>query len=67
MHWGKLRLRSLSLAIGEDLKPQSVHVKSGDAEAACKYTARNGKVTIELASEIVLDAGQKLEVVIATV
>ena len=55
---GQGRLRNLSVAIGEDLKPQSVHVKAGDAEVACKHAARDGKVTIELAAEIVLDAGQ---------
>ena len=67
VQWGKLRLRSLSLAVGKDAKPQSVHVKAGDVEVACKHAARDGKVTIELASEIVLDAGQRLEVLIATV
>jgi hypothetical protein len=67
VQWGKLRVRSLSLALGENAKPQSVHVKAGNAELACKHAARDGKVTIELASEIVLNAGQKLEVLIATV
>jgi hypothetical protein len=67
VQWGKLRLRSLALALGEGAKPQSVQVKAGDAEVACKHATRDGKVTIELASEIVLDAGQKLEVMIATV
>jgi len=40
-------------------------VKSGDAEIASKHTLADGKITIDLASDLLLHAGQKLEVVIA--
>jgi len=63
--WGKLRLRSLSFALPANLRPQQVRVKSGDAEIASTHTLADGKLTIDLASDLLLQAGQKIEVVIA--
>jgi non-lysosomal glucosylceramidase len=65
LRWGKLRLRSLSFALPENLRPQQVRVKSGGAEIAGKHTVAGGKITIDLASDLLLQAGEKIEVSIA--
>jgi uncharacterized protein (DUF608 family) len=64
LKWGKLRLRSLSLALPANLQPQRVRVTSAGAEIASKHTVAGGTITIDLASDLVLKAGQKLEVAI---
>jgi non-lysosomal glucosylceramidase len=65
LRWGKLRLRSLSFALPANLRPKQVRIHSGGAEIASKHTLADGKITIDLASDLLLQAGQKIEVVIA--
>ncbi len=65
LRWGKLRLRSLAFAVPKNGKPQSVRVKVGSAEVKAKHEAADGRVTITLAAEVTLQAGDKIEVTIA--
>ena len=65
LKWGKLRLRSLALALAEKADPKSVRVTVNGAEAACKHRVENGRVVIDLAADAVIRAGQKIEVTVA--
>jgi hypothetical protein len=65
LKWGKLHLRSLAFALAEKANPKSVRVTANGAEAPCKHRVENGRVVIDLAAEAVIQAGRKIEVIIA--
>ena len=60
VRWGKLKLRSLIFAVAA--KPTQVTVTAGARPLPASFTFRDGRVEITLAAEIVLDAGQELDV-----
>jgi len=63
--WGKLRLRTLALAAAGGKAPQSVRVTAGGKDVDCHHEARDGKVLITFAAEVVVPEGQRVEVQIA--
>jgi hypothetical protein len=65
LRWGKLRLRSLAFALAEKANPQNVHVVANGVPVTCRHRIENGTITIDLADETILQAGQKLEITIA--
>lgn len=62
---GKLRLRSLAFALAENAKPKTVRVKADDGDLPSTHVIADGKMKIELAADVTLQPGQKLEVVIS--
>jgi non-lysosomal glucosylceramidase len=65
LRWGTLRLRSLAFALPENAVPQRVTFSANGGALDCKHRVEDGNVLIELAQEVVLKAGQKLEIAIA--
>ena len=65
LKWGKLHLRGLAFALADKANPKSVRVTANGAEAPCKYRLENGKLVIDLAADAVIQAGRKIEVIIA--
>jgi hypothetical protein len=61
LKWGKLRLRSLAFAVPQNTTPTQVRVA---AQTTFRHRLDGDTVIIELADDVVLEAGQKLEVVI---
>jgi hypothetical protein len=60
LKWGSLRLRTISLAT--PVKPGSATVKVGDKTTASSLSWQDGKATITLSNEVILTAGQSLEI-----
>ncbi len=58
--WGSLRLRTISLAT--PAKPGSATVKVGDKTTTSSLSWQDGKATITLTNEVVITAGQSLEI-----
>jgi len=61
LKWGKLRLRSLAFDVPQNTTTTHVRVA---AQTAFRHHMDGETVIIELADDVVLEAGQKLEVVI---
>lgn len=60
--YGSLKVRTIALTTGEKA-PASVKVTVNGRSAASKFAAKDGKVVISLASDVVLGTGKKLEIV----
>ena len=66
LRWGKLRLKSLAFALVGKAAPAQLRVAAGGVEVAAKHRVANGTITVELAAETTLRAGEKIEVTIAS-
>jgi hypothetical protein len=62
---GKLRLKTLAFAVAKDAKPAGVTVTAAGKPVECKHAVQDGRVSITLGAEAVIEAGQSLEVKIA--
>ena len=62
---GKLRLRRLAFALAEKAAPKNVRVTADGAEMACKHHVESDRIVIDLAADVVLQAGHKIEITIA--
>jgi hypothetical protein len=62
IHWGKLRLRELALALPDKFVPRTVVVTVNGHEVAAKFAAAGARVTISMADEVLVDSNQKMEV-----
>jgi hypothetical protein len=60
--WGKVRLKTLALALPEDVVPTSVSVTLDDKPLPGKHSVRQGRITVTLAEDAVLAAGQTMRV-----
>ncbi len=60
--WGKLRLRTLAFAVTESVKPTKVQVALQGGDLACRHSRRGGRLLITLAADVVVEAGQALEI-----
>ena len=64
LKWGKLRLRSLAFALPVKTVPKNVCVVLGGTAVASRYRVENGRVVIDLAAQVVLQAGERIDVTI---
>jgi uncharacterized protein (DUF608 family) len=64
LKWGKLRLKTLGLALPAGAKPQTVAVTVDGRPQASAFTAAEGRLTITLNEAANLEPGQKLAVAI---
>jgi non-lysosomal glucosylceramidase len=64
LKWGKLRMRTLAFAIAENVRPAKVKVTLKSEELACRHTTRDGRLLVTLDADVVLEAGQTLEITI---
>jgi non-lysosomal glucosylceramidase len=64
LKWGKLRMRTLAFAIAENVRPAKVKVTLKGKELACRHTTRDGRLLVTLDADVVLEAGQTLEITI---
>lgn len=62
MRYGKLRLRTISLAPVEKV-PVSVKVKANGKKVNCSSELKDGKLLVSLAADVVIEAGKMLEIV----
>ena len=62
LNWGKLRSRSLAFMVPKNIVPKNVRVA---AKPAFRHRVHGETLIIELADDDVLEAGQKLEIIIA--
>jgi uncharacterized protein (DUF608 family) len=60
--WGKLRLRTLALAVPEGMKPGAVTVSVAGKAVESKHAVEKRRVTITLAADAVIEAGQAIQV-----
>lgn len=62
--WGKLRLRSLAFALPQAVKASKVTVRAGEKKIGVKHKLENTWLSLALDAEVMLSAGDSLEVVI---
>lgn len=62
--WGKLRVRTLAFALGDKVTARTVTAKVNGKTRPSKQVLENNRLRITLASEVNIQAGQKIEVVI---
>jgi len=62
---GRLRLRTLALALADGAKPTKVSVTVGGKAAPATLKLDSGRATIALAEEATIRAGQKIEVAVS--
>ncbi len=62
LKYGHLRLKSISLAIGKDSKPNALNVRLNGQIIQASISQEGEKITINLESEVKLDQGEKLEI-----
>jgi uncharacterized protein (DUF608 family) len=62
LKWGRLRLRTLALGLPKEVAGKQVTLKAGGKAVACTAEVSAGRIHITLASELLLEAGQTLEV-----
>ena len=65
LRWGRLRLSKLVFAVPQAAKSVEVSVTLGETTLPATYSLAEGRVTISLGRETVLEAGQSLHVEIA--
>jgi hypothetical protein len=64
LRWGKLRLRTLAFALPGNVRPTTVSVTVDGNPIAATHALTNSRLTITLAADAGLQAGQKAEIVI---
>jgi non-lysosomal glucosylceramidase len=62
---GKLRLKSVSLGLGEARNPKAVRLSLGDKPVAGKLQIHDGMAKITLPAEITIEAGETLHITLA--
>ncbi len=62
--WGRLRLRSLAFNLADNLKPNKVTVTLAGQAVTTAMTLNQGKVEIRMESEVVVNEGDVLSVII---
>ena len=65
LRWGRMHLKTLALAIPEKAQPRQVSVKVAGATVGAGHGVADGRLTITLASETVLEPDKALEVLVA--
>jgi len=63
--WGRLRLKTLALALLGGKTARAVHVSVGGQSIAATHTVDGHRLLVTLGEEIVLKAGDSLEVIVA--
>jgi hypothetical protein len=63
--WGKLRLRSISLAT--DSQPASATVEVNGKTISAEISHNHGTCTLTLSEDVILTAGQAIHVVLKTI
>lgn len=64
LHWGKLRLRSLSFALREGMTAHQLQVRRDGKNMAATFTQEGSRVIVTLSADVSLKPGQKMEVTI---
>jgi uncharacterized protein (DUF608 family) len=62
VRYGRLRVRKLVFAVLDDPKPKRVRVQAEGNDVQAGYTIHGGDLRIELKADVVLEAGQTLDV-----
>jgi hypothetical protein len=62
---GRLHLKTLALAVPEKAQPKQVSVKIGGATVGASHVVDDGRLTITLASETVIEPDKAVEVLVA--
>ena len=62
--WGRLKLKSLALALPKDAAPVTLRVSVGGQPVDAKHELKDGRLRITLGREVLLTPGKKLEVAI---
>jgi uncharacterized protein (DUF608 family) len=65
LKWGRLRLRTLELALPKGVAGTRVELEAGGKAVACAAEVSGGRVRITLAADLILQAGHSLEIHIA--
>jgi uncharacterized protein (DUF608 family) len=65
VRWGRLRLRSLALALPADWRPGRVTVRAGNRDVAARHQVNGGRCTVTLEAEVTLGKGDSLAVTAA--
>ncbi len=63
--WGKLRLKTLALALPETALPKAVAVQIGDKLFEAVLKIENRRARIELVNDQTIEAGQRIEVILS--
>jgi hypothetical protein len=65
LRWGRMHLKTLALAIPEKAQPKQVVVTVAGATVGAGHVVDDGRLTITLASETVLEPDKAVEVLVA--
>ena len=61
---GRLRLRSLAFESAVEKAPRELAVNLGGQAIAATHTVQDGKIVVSLGSDVTIEAGQRLDVLI---
>ena len=64
LKWGKLRVKSLAFALPDGGRTTSVSVKRAGVPLAASHVRDGQRLTVTMAADTILSAGQSLEIVI---
>ena len=64
LKWGNLRLKTLSMGLPDGAKPGTVAIAVEGKTVEAKHAVTDNRITITLAEEAILQAGQKIEIAI---
>ena len=64
LEWGKLRLRTLAFTVPQGAAPTKVTVAAAAKPVDCTFTHDLGRVRITLAADVLIEAGQGVEITI---
>jgi hypothetical protein len=62
VRWGQLNVRSMALQSPTDSVPKTVHVTLGDRAIPAEFQHQDGRIRIKLDTEVVVPAGESIEV-----
>ena len=65
VRWGRLRLRTLSFVVPDEMASAKVQVTAAGAGIEANHLIKNGLLRITLSKEITIEAGESLEVTVA--
>ena len=65
LKWGKLRLNKLAFELAENAATTRVRCVAKGAAIACNHHLEKGMIVVDLTAEVVIQAGEKIEITIS--
>ena len=62
MKYGKLRLKTLSLAISDVMKPDTLKISLNGKEVVASFLEKDKKLLITLRNEVIIEEGGQLDI-----